>query len=494
MIKKVLIANRGEIAIRIARTLKEMGIRTVSVFSEADRESLHVRKTDEAYYLGGAKPSESYLNIERIIEIAQKSNVDAIHPGYGFLAENSKFAEECEKKGIIFIGPSSDALEKSGDKIYARKIARKCGVPVIPGSLSGTKKYEEFEKLVKEIGFPVLIKAALGGGGKGMRIVKSKKELKSAFELASKEAKEAFGDATLYVEKYLPGPRHIEVQILGDKKSNYIHLFERECSIQRRHQKIIEESPSPFMDKNLRKRMTESAIEIAKSIGYYNAGTIEFLVDENKNFYFLEINARLQVEHPVTEFVTGKDLVRAQIIIADGGKIPWKSEEINLRGHAIESRIYAEDPFNNFAPSPGKIEFLSEPSGPGIRIDSGIYEGWKIPVYYDPLISKLIVWAEKREHAIERMICALREYNVMGIQTVVPFLIKIMQNKDFKKGNYNTGFLKEFKFDEEKGKEKDYLKAAILSVLMEEMPFQEIKRNKTDYNMWKIINRLRNLS
>ncbi len=431
MIKKVLIANRGEIAIRIARTLKEMGIKTVSAFSDVDRESLHVRKTDEAYYLGRSKPSESYLNIERIIEVALKSNVDAIHPGYGFLAENSKFAEECEKKGIIFIGPSSDALEKSGDKIYARKIARKCGVPVIPGSLSGTKKYEEFEKLVEKIGFPVLIKAALGGGGKGMRIVESKKELKSAFELAGKEAKEAFGDGTLYVEKYLHNPRHIEVQILGDKKGNYIHLFERECSIQRRHQKIIEESPSPFMDENLRKDITESAVEIAKSIEYYNAGTIEFLVDENKNFYFLEINARLQVEHPVTEFITGKDLVRAQIIIANGGKIPWKGEEIVMRGHAIEARIYAEDPFNDFAPSPGEIKFLSEPSGPGIRIDSGIYKGWRIPVYYDPLISKLIVWAEKREYAIERMLYALKEYNVIGIQTVIPFLIKIM--KIFKK-------------------------------------------------------------
>ncbi len=492
MIKKVLIANRGEIAIRIAKTLREMGVKTVSVYSDADKESLHIRKTDETYYLGPSKPSESYLNIEKIIEIAKKCKADAIHPGYGFLAENPKFAKECEKNGIIFIGPSSESLEKSGDKIFARKAARECGVNIIPGSEVGTENYEEFEKMADEIGYPLIIKAALGGGGKGMRIVEKKEDLKSAFELARKEALEAFADGTLYVEKYLKNPRHIEIQIMGDKYKNYIHLFERECSIQRRHQKIIEEAPSPFMDENLRKNMSEAAIEIAKEIGYYNAGTIEFLVDENKNFYFLEINARLQVEHPVTEMITGKDLVRAQIQIASGEKIPWKKEEINLRGHAIECRIYAEDPLNNFAPSPGKIEFLSEPKGPYVRVDSGIYEGWEIPLFYDPLISKLIVWSEKREESLQKMKEALKEYIIIGVKTIIPFLLKIIQNEDFKKGNYHTNFLKEFDIEEEEEKEEKLLKVAILGLLLENKGM-EIKTKKESYNAWKIINRLRGL-
>ncbi|MEO0259877.1 MAG: acetyl-CoA carboxylase biotin carboxylase subunit [candidate division WOR-3 bacterium] len=492
MIKKVLIANRGEIAIRIAKTLREMGVKTVSVYSDADKESLHIRKTDETYYLGPSKPSESYLNIEKIIEIAKKCKADAIHPGYGFLAENPKFAKECEKNGIIFIGPSSESLEKSGDKIFARKAARECGVNIIPGSEVGTENYEEFEKMADEIGYPLIIKAALGGGGKGMRIVEKKEDLKSAFELARKEALEAFADGTLYVEKYLKNPRHIEIQIMGDKYKNYIHLFERECSIQRRHQKIIEEAPSPFMDENLRKNMSEAAIEIAKKIGYYNAGTIEFLVDENKNFYFLEINARLQVEHPVTEMITGKDLVRAQIQIASGEKIPWKKEEINLRGHAIECRIYAEDPLNNFAPSPGKIEFLSEPKGPYVRVDSGIYEGWEIPLFYDPLISKLIVWSEKREESLQKMREALKEYIIIGVKTIIPFLLKIIQNEDFKKGNYHTNFLKEFDIEEEEEKEEKLLKVAILGLLLENKGM-EIKTKKESYNAWKIINRLRGL-
>ncbi len=492
MIKKVLIANRGEIAIRIAKTLKEMGVKTVSVYSDADKESLHIRKTDETYYLGPSKPSESYLNIEKIIEIAKKCKADAIHPGYGFLAENPKFAKECEKNGIIFIGPPSESLEKSGDKIFARKAARECGVNVIPGSEVGTENYEEFEKMADEIGYPLIIKAALGGGGKGMRIVEKKEDLKSAFELARKEAIEAFADGTLYVEKYLKNPRHIEIQIMGDKYKNYVHLFERECSIQRRHQKIIEEAPSPFMDENLRKNMSEAAIEIAKEIGYYNAGTIEFLVDENKNFYFLEINARLQVEHPVTEMITGKDLVRAQIQIANGEKIPWKKEEINLRGHAIECRIYAEDPLNNFAPSPGKIEFLSEPRGPYVRVDSGIYEGWEIPLFYDPLISKLIVWSEKREESLQKMREALKEYIIIGVKTIIPFLLKIIQNEDFKKGNYHTNFLKEFDIEEEEEDEKELLKVAILGLLLENKGI-EIKEKKESYNPWKIINRLRGL-
>jgi acetyl-CoA carboxylase biotin carboxylase subunit len=493
MIKKVLIANRGEIAIRIAKTLREMGIKSVSVYSDADRESLHIRKTDETYYLGASRPSESYLNIEKIIEIAKKCKADAIHPGYGFLAENSKFAEECEKNGIIFIGPSPYALEKSGDKIFARKAARECGVNIIPGTETGTEDYEEFEKMAEKIGFPLMIKAALGGGGKGMRIVERKEDLKISFELSKKEAIEAFGDGTLYIEKYLKNPRHIEIQILGDKYGNYIHLFERECSIQRRHQKIIEESPSPFMDERLRKDMTEAAIEIAKKINYYNAGTIEFLVDENKNFYFLEINARLQVEHPVTEMVTGKDLVRAQIQIANGEKIPYKKEEINLRGSAIECRIYAEDPDNNFAPSPGKIEYLNEPKGPNIRVDSGIYEGWEIPVYYDPLISKLIVLAEKREYAIEKMKEALKEYIIIGVKTIIPFLIKIMENEKFKKGNYNTSFLKEFGFEEIKESDDKLLEIAILALCMENKEIV-IKQKERSYNPWKIINRFRNIS
>jgi len=441
MIKKVLIANRGEIAVRIIRSCREMGIRSVAVYSDADRKSMHVRYADEAYNIGPAPSDESYLVIDKIIAVAKKSNADAIHPGYGFLSENAKFSKRCEKEGIIFIGPSAFAIETMGDKITARKTMIAANVPVVPGTTEPLKDADSAIEVIKKIGLPVMVKASAGGGGKGMRLVKTEAEIVSAVNGAKSEAMTAFGDDAIYVEKYIESPHHIEFQILADQHKNAIHLFERECSVQRRHQKVVEETPSPLMNDKIRAEMGEKAVAAAKAVDYVGAGTIEFIVDDNLNYYFLEMNTRLQVEHPITERVVGVDLVKEQINIANGQVLSFKQEELRQHGHAIECRIYAEDPDNNFMPSPGVIKHISEPLGLGVRHDGYVYEGYEIPMYYDPLISKLIVWAKTRDEAIARLRRALYNYKITGIKTSIGFLERIMDCPDFKSGNYNTHFI-----------------------------------------------------
>ncbi|MGD9347147.1 MAG: acetyl-CoA carboxylase biotin carboxylase subunit, partial [Candidatus Aminicenantes bacterium] len=396
MFKKILIANRGEIAVRIIKACREMGIATVAVFSEADRNSLHIISADEALPIGPAPAIDSYLNIDRIVEAAQETGAEAIHPGYGFLAENADFVSRCEKEGIVFIGPNSKAMRLVGDKVRSRQTMEKAGVPIIPGMKGIPSDMGVYAKEAERIGYPIMIKASAGGGGKGMRIVHSAKDLREGLEAGQREAKSAFGDESVYLEKYIEEPRHVEFQVLADNHGHVVHLFERECSIQRRHQKIVEESPSQALNAELREEMGETAKKVIQVSGYNNAGTVEFLLDKNENFYFLEVNARLQVEHPVTEFITGIDLVHQQIAIASGKKLALSQDELEQRGHAIECRIYAEDPFNNFLPSAGKVLFLKEPSGPGVRHDCGIYSGCDVPIFYDPILAKLIVWAEDR--------------------------------------------------------------------------------------------------
>lgn len=444
-IKKILVANRGEIAIRIMRTCREMGISTVAVFSEADRTSMHVRYAVEAFCIGPAPSSESYLNANKIIEVAKLTGVDAIHPGYGFLSENADFARKCSENGIIFIGPSPEVIVQMGDKIEARKTMIKAGVPVVPGTTESVKSEEEALRIIKEVGLPVMIKAAAGGGGKGMRLVSTEPEIISSLRAARSEALAAFGDDSVYVEKYIQSPHHIEFQVLGDKHGNVVHLFERECSVQRRHQKMIEETPSPLMTAKLRNVMGQHAVEAARTVNYVGAGTIEFLVDNDLNFYFLEMNTRLQVEHPITERVTGIDLVKQQILVAEGKELSFNQEDLFQRGHAIECRIYAEDSANNFMPSPGKIHNINQPLGLGVRTDGYAYEGYEIPIYYDSMISKLIVWAQNREEAIERMKRALYEYKITGVKTSIKFLERIMDSADFRSGNYDTNFIEKNK-------------------------------------------------
>lgn len=443
MFNKILIANRGEIAVRVIRACREMGIGAVAVYSEADRASLHVRLADEAYLIGPPPSAQSYLNVDRIIETAKTAGAEAIHPGYGFLSENPDFAMRCEQERLVFIGPSSQAIRAMGGKTAGRSLAAKVGVPVVPGA---TRELSDQEVLqaVKEIGLPVVIKATAGGGGKGMRIVTTEADLAGAIRAARSEASSSFGNPAVYVERYLGGARHIEMQILADGKGHVVYLGERECSLQRRHQKVVEESPSPFVDADLRARMGEAAVKLAKAAGYTNAGTMEFLVDSNRNFYFLELNARLQVEHPVTEMVTGLDLVKEQIRIAAGEPISVRQDDIRLRGHAIECRIYAEDPFNNFMPSPGRIHTLRSPSGPGIRIDSGIYEGCEVPIYYDPIMSKLIAWGRDRDEAIRRMRRALGEYVILGVKTSIPLHLRILEDPQVLAGQIHTRFLEEW--------------------------------------------------
>jgi acetyl-CoA carboxylase biotin carboxylase subunit len=418
-----------------------MGIQSVAVYSDVDRASLHVRKADEAYPLGPAAAAESYLNIPKIIAVVKKSGAEAVHPGYGFLSENPRFAHACAEAGIKFIGPTAAAMEMMGSKTRARQNMDKAGVPSVPGTSRGLESAEEAARVAEKIGYPVMLKAAAGGGGKGMRLVHSPDQLKSALESARSEAQRAFGDGEVYLEKAIINPRHIEMQVLADEHGNTVYLGERECSIQRRHQKVLEESPSPVVDEEMRRRMGEVAVRVAQAAGYTNAGTIEFLVDENKNFYFLEMNTRLQVEHPVTELTTGLDLVHLQIRIAAGEKLPFKQEDVRLRGHAIECRIYAEDPDNNFFPSPGKISLLLLPSGPGIRRDSGMYEGWTVPIDYDPLLAKLIGYGTDREQATSRLRRALNEYFVGGIKTNLSLFRRILNDEDFKAGRLDTGFL-----------------------------------------------------
>jgi acetyl-CoA carboxylase, biotin carboxylase subunit len=440
MFKKVLIANRGEIAVRVIRACREMGIASAAIYSDADRAALHVSKADEAYPVGPAAARESYLNVAKIIDVAKRCRAEAIHPGYGFLSENAQFARACAGAGIKFIGPPPSAMELMGSKTRARTAMQAAGVPMVPGSARGLS-LAEAEEMAAKVGFPVMIKAAAGGGGKGMRLVKAPAELKSSFETAQSEALRAFNDGEIYLEKFIEDPRHIEIQVLADEHGNVVYLGERECSVQRRHQKVIEEAPSAIVDQDMRQRMGAVAVQAARSAGYTNAGTIEFLVDAQRNFYFLEMNTRLQVEHPVTELVTGLDLVHLQLRIACGEKLPFRQEDIGLRGHAIECRIYAEDPKNNFFPSPGKITRLLRPSGPGVREDSGVYQGWTVPLDYDPMLSKLIVHAADRGDAIARMRRALDEYYVGGIKTNLPLFRRILDHPDFVAGRIDTGFL-----------------------------------------------------
>ncbi len=444
MFKKILIANRGEIAVRIIRGCRDLGILTVAVYSEADRNGLHVQEADEAVLIGPAPAVESYLNIDAVVSAAEKTGAEAVHPGYGFLAENPLFPWRCEEAGLVFIGPNPKSMELVGDKVRARTVMEKAGVPIIPGMKGIKKTLEEYESAAEEIGYPLMIKASAGGGGKGMRIIRSQEDLRPGLEAGRREALSAFGDESVYLEKYIEEPRHVEFQVLADNHGNVVHLFERECSIQRRHQKIIEESPSAALDSELREEMGRTACRVVAESGYNNAGTVEFLLDKDKNFYFLEVNARLQVEHPVTELVTGVDLVHHQIQVAAGGKLQLRQEDLKQRGHAFECRIYAEDPANQFLPSSGNVLYYHEPSGPGVRIDGGIQSGSEVPIYYDPILAKLIVWAEDRDQACRRTLQALDDYAVLGIKTNLDFLKAVIKHKEFKKGNTTTGFIETY--------------------------------------------------
>jgi len=440
MFKKILIANRGEIAVRIIRACRELGIATVAVYSDADRNALHVMLADEAYHIGSSKPSESYLVGENVIAAAKKSGAQAIHPGFGFLSENDSFAELCQKEGVVFIGPSPESIRLMGDKVTARKIAREANVPLVPGS-EGAVSDVEASRVAKKIGYPVMIKASAGGGGKGMRLVNSKEEFKSSLRMARSEAFSSFGDDSVFIEKFIQKPRHVEIQVLGDKHGNLLHLFERECSIQRRHQKVIEEAPSGFISAETRKNMCEVALRIAKAVDYFGAGTVEFIMDQEENFYFLEMNTRVQVEHPVTEMITGIDIVKWMIRIASGEKLPFKQSAIKMKGHALECRVYAEDPATNFLPSPGTLQYVRAPGGPGVRDDSSVYSGCEITSFYDPMLSKLVVWGDCREDAVNRMLSALREYVVLGVRTNLGFLIRMMRDSEFRKAQIDTGFI-----------------------------------------------------
>src|ERR1700746_3998370 len=441
MFKKILIANRGEIAVRVIRACHEVGIAAVAVYSEVDRASLHVRKADEAYPIGAAPASESYLRGDKILDVAHHSGAEAIHPGYGFLSENAKFAQACADARIKFIGPTPESMEMMGSKTRARQHMEKAGIPFVPGTARGLTSPEEAEQVAERVGYPVMLKAAAGGGGKGMRLVHSADQLSSALEGAQSEAQRSFGDSEVYIEKAIINPRHIEMQVLADEHGNTVYLGERECSIQRRHQKVLEESPSPIVDAEMRRRVGEVAGRVGQAGGDTEWGTIEFLVDEQKNFYFLEMNTRLQVEHPVTELTTGLDLVHLQIRIAAGEKLPFRQEDVLLRGHAIECRIYAEDPDNHYFPSPGKITLLLLPSGPGVRRDSGMYEGWTVPIDYDPLLAKLIGYGTDREQAAARLVRALNEYFVGGIKTNISLFPGVLKVCEVRRGKLDTGYL-----------------------------------------------------
>ncbi len=495
MFKKILIANRGEIAVRIIRACREQGIKSAVVYSDADKKSLHTRLADESYYIGEPVLSQSYLNKTKIIDLAKKIKADAIHPGYGFFSENSEFIKAVEKARIVFIGPSSKSVAMMGDKTAARKLMSNSGVSIVPGTIQPISSIVNGIKSAKKLGFPILLKAAAGGGGKGMRKISSAKEFKDAFEATQREAMNAFGNNLIYIEKYIENPRHIEVQVIADKHGNYAHLFERECSIQRRHQKIIEEAPSSFVDQETRNKITQAAVNAAKACGYFNAGTIEFLMDSKKNFYFLEMNTRLQVEHPVTEFISGIDLVKEQISIAAGNKLSFKQNDLNINGHAFECRIYAEDPKNNFLPFTGLISEYKIPGGPGVRVDDGFGVGSEITVYYDPLISKLICWAKDRKSAVQRMKRALSEYHIAGVITNIPFLRSIFNNRNFERGKIDINFLERELDIINSGSEKDNKvsiedAAAAFISLINEKPVATKKEDyyysplKNDNNKW----------
>jgi acetyl-CoA carboxylase biotin carboxylase subunit len=438
---KVLVANRGEIAVRVMRACRELGYPTVAIYSEADRSALHVVYADEAMPIGPAPSRESYLRIDRILDAAKKTGADAIHPGYGFLAENAGFARACRDAGITFIGPSPESIEAMGSKTEARQRMQAAGVPVVPGLTEAVKSFDEIAAFAREAGFPIMIKASAGGGGKGLRLVERQEDLRPSFDRVTSEAQSFFGDGAVYAEKFIASPRHIEVQVLGDQHGNIVHVGERECTLQRRHQKVVEESPSPVVDAELRERLGAMAVKAAAAVNYYSTGTIECLMGPDKQFYFLEMNTRLQVEHPVTEMVWGIDLVKAQLRVAQGEKLGIAQSDLRPNGHAIECRIYAENPARNFAPSPGLIRNLNLPQGPGVRNDNGVYAGYTVPVYYDPMLSKLICHGASRGEAIERMSRALQEYRVDGIETTIPFFTFLMQHRDFQSANFDTSFI-----------------------------------------------------
>ena len=443
-IKKILVANRGEIALRVMRTAREMAIKTVAVYSSADRDSLHVRYADEAVYIGEPASAKSYLRMDRIIEVCKELNVDAIHPGYGFLSENAEFAEKVTAAGLIFIGPSPEAIRVMGSKLASKEAVKGYNVPLIPGTPDAIDNIEEAKKIARDIGYPVLIKASSGGGGKGMRIVESEAEFDEQMARAVSEATAAFGDGTVFIEKYITSPRHIEFQILGDTHGNIIHLFERECSVQRRHQKVVEEAPSSVLTPELREKMGEAAIGVAKACNYTGAGTVEFIVDENLDFFFLEMNTRLQVEHPVTEMITGIDLVREQIYIAEGKPLSFGQEDVKINGHAIELRVYAEDPDNHFLPDIGTLQTYRRPQGPGVRVDDGFEEGMEIPIHYDPMIAKLVAHAESREFAMDRLIRAIEEYKISGVSTTLGFGKFVLEHEAFRSGKFDTKFVDKY--------------------------------------------------
>jgi len=489
MFRKVLIANRGEIAVRIVRALREMNIGSVAVFSDADRAALHVRLADEAEHIGPAPSSESYLRIDRILEAAKKHDADAIHPGYGFLSENAEFAAACEASGIVFIGPTPEAIRRLGSKTAARTLAKEASVPTVPGSEQPATQLEEVRRVARELVYPVLLKASAGGGGKGMRRVDQESELEAAIREASSEAERSFRNGEVYIEKLIDKPRHIEIQIAGDQYGNLVHLGERECSLQRRHQKISEECPSPLITSNpeMRTAMGEAALRVARAVGYSSLGTVEFLADIQGDFYFLEVNTRLQVEHPVTELVTGYDLVRLQLEIAAGEKLPFQQQDVHWRGSAIECRICAEDTENNFFPSPGRIVQLREPSGPGVRLDSGVYQGWTVPLEYDPLLAKLVVWHEDRDAAIGRMLRALDEYSITGLENNVAFFREIIDDPIFRKGWLQTGFVADF-FARRKPKspppQELELAAALVAAAHSRNGKRETRNGKLEASRW----------
>ncbi|RKE94768.1 acetyl-CoA carboxylase biotin carboxylase subunit/propionyl-CoA carboxylase alpha chain [Ichthyenterobacterium magnum] len=463
-IKKVLVANRGEIAIRVMRTAKKMGIKTVAVYSTADRHAPHVKYADEAVLIGEAPSNQSYLLGDKIIEVAKNLNVDAIHPGYGFLSENADFAESCEANAIIFIGPKSKAIKIMGSKLAAKDAVKAYNIPMVPGIDEAITDVEKAKTIAKDIGFPILIKASAGGGGKGMRVVEQEKDLESQMNRAISEATSAFGDGSVFIEKYVSSPRHIEIQVMADAHGNVIHLFERECSIQRRHQKVVEEAPSTVLTQELREKMGQAAIKVAKACDYLGAGTVEFLLDDDKNFYFLEMNTRLQVEHPVTELITGTDLVELQIRVARGETLQIQQSDLKIKGHALELRVYAEDPLNDFLPSVGNLETYKLPVGKGIRVDNGFEEGMEIPIYYDPMLSKLITYGNTREEAIQLMIKAITDYKIEGIQTTLPFGSFVCEHEAFRSGNFDTHFVKKY-YSPEALKEKQKEEAQIAALI-----------------------------
>ena len=487
---KVLVANRGEIALRIIRTLKQMGLRSVAIYSDVDSDSPHVFAADEAVHLPGKLPIETYLDIEKVIEATKRTQAQAVHPGYGFLSENAFFRKRCDEEGIIFIGPPAQAMRIMGDKLLARQTMVSAGVPVVPGSLEKCLTFEAIREDARKAGFPIMLKACAGGGGKGMRLVQDEEDLLPAFEGAAREAMAAFGDASLYVEKFIENPRHIEVQILMDKYGEGVHLFERECSVQRRHQKVIEETPATKLSKETRDKMCMVALRAGKAAGYECAGTVEFLVDKNENFYFLEMNTRIQVEHPITEMVVGVDICEAMTRLALGERMFLKQEELFQRGHAIECRLYAEDPYKDFLPSPGKLLRYKRPNMPFVRVDDGVEENLVISQYYDPLFAKVIAWGENREQARRRLICALQEFEVVGVMHNIPFLLAVLEHEEFVMGGYDTSLLERVKMPEERI-EKEMIAASVVALLQGGANRQSPNaRGTTKPSAWRMIGRM----